>query len=134
MGDPQQVRDRLGSGFTEIDLAGGLLLPGFQDAHMHPMVGGLELLRCELSSLSSHDEYADAITEAARRQAERPWFRGGGWSVSAFDPHGPTAEQLDRLVGDKPAFPPSPDNHDAWVNTRALELAGITKDTPDRRR
>ena len=131
VGDPADAQDRVGPGAEEVDCAGGLLLPGFQDAHMHPMVGGLERLRCEMSSLEGVEEYLPALREATARQSGAAWFRGGGWSVDAFGPHGPTAELLDRVVPDKPAFLPSTDHHDAWVNTRALEVAGITADTPD---
>jgi predicted amidohydrolase YtcJ len=131
VGDEASVRRHVGPRVQEVDLAGGLLLPGLVDAHAHPMVGGLERLRCEMYDLSTVEDYLDAI---ARHAADRPgngWFRGGGWSVDAFDRHGPTAALLDRVVPDRPAFLPSTDHHDAWVNTRALEVAGITRETPD---
>lgn len=131
VGDDHLVRERLAPDVEEIDVASGLLLPGFEDAHMHPMVGGLERLRCELSGLGSREEYLDALRQSAERQRGAAWFRAGGWSVDAFDAHGPTAELLDSVVQDQPAFLPSTDHHDAWVNTRALELAGITAETPD---
>ncbi len=130
-GSEAEVLERVGPGAEEIDLAGGLLMPGFHDAHMHPMVGGLERLRCEMSSLSAPSDYLHAVAEVARTRPDDPWVRGGGWSVGAFDRKGPRAELLDRVVPDRPAFLPSTDHHDAWVNTRALELAGVTRDTPD---
>ncbi|MBF4160854.1 amidohydrolase [Nocardioides acrostichi] len=114
-----------------VDLRGGLIMPGFHDAHCHPLVGGLERLRCEMSGLSRPEEYLTAIGDAARRRHGDQWVRGGGWSVDAFDQRGPTAELLDRVVPDRPAFLPSTDHHDAWVNTRALEVAGVNRDTPD---
>jgi len=131
VGDEDRVREQAGAAAYEVDLRGGLLLPGFQDAHMHPMVGGLERLRCEMSELAGVEEYVDALTRAAHQQAGAGWFRAGGWSVSAFGPGGPTVELLDRVVPDKPAFIPSTDHHDAWVNSRALEVAGISAGTPD---
>jgi predicted amidohydrolase YtcJ len=135
MGDLDAARAELagggGSDVEEIDLAGGLLTPGFQDAHVHPMVGGLERLRCDLSGLATKEEYLDAIRHHAARRPDDAWFRGGGWSVDAFGPEGPTAELLDQVVPDRPAFLPSTDHHDAWVNTKALEVAGITAQTPD---
>jgi predicted amidohydrolase YtcJ len=131
VGDADRVAEHHRPGADEVDVDGGLLLPGFRDAHMHPMMGGLERLRCELFELSSPDDYLAAIQKAARERPDDPWVRGGGWSVDAFGPHGPTAEQLDRVVPDRPAFIPSADHHDAWVNTRALEIAGITASTPD---
>jgi predicted amidohydrolase YtcJ len=121
----------VGPGAEEVDLERGLLTPGFQDAHMHPMVGGLERLRCELTELGSAEEYLDAIREHAARQSGDAWVRGGGWSLDAFPASGPTAQLLDSVVPDRPAFLPSSDHHDAWVNTKALEVAGITAETPD---
>ena len=131
VGDPDDVRDEAGAGVEEVDLAGGLLTPGFLDGHMHPLVGGLERNRCEMTDLSSVEEYLEAIRKHHAGQPAGGWFRGGGWAVTAFGPGGPTAELLDRVVPDRPAFLPSSDHHDAWVNTKALEIAGITKDTPD---
>ncbi|MBD8868077.1 amidohydrolase [Nocardioides donggukensis] len=131
MGDLDVAREQAGPDAEEVDLAGGMLVPGFQDAHVHPMIGGLEQLRCDLSGLGSREEYVAALR---RHVAERPddeWVRGGGWSVDMFGPEGPTASMLDEIVSDRPAFLPSTDHHDAWVNTRALEIAGITSATPD---
>ncbi len=130
IGPDDEVRRDAG-GVEEVDLAGGLLVPGFTDAHMHPMVGGLERLRCELTDLSSAGDYLDRIRKHAQEQPAAEWFRGGGWSTDAFPPTGPTAELLDRVVPDRPAFIPSADHHDAWVNSKALEVAGITAETPD---
>ncbi len=128
---PDIVDPMVRQGADEVDVDGGLLMPGFFDSHMHPLLGGLERRRCEMFTLSTAEECLDAIGEAARRRPEDAWFRGGGWSVDMFGPHGPTAAMLDERVGDRPAFLPSTDHHDAWVNSRALEIAGITKDTPD---
>lgn len=130
VGRLDEVRDRVGRRAEQIDAKGGLVLPGFHDSHMHPMVGGLERLRLEMSGLSGVDEYLSAIADHASRQPGR-WVRGGGWSVDQFDAHGPTAALLDQVVPDRPAFLPSTDHHDAWVNTRALEIAGVTNRTPD---
>ena len=133
LGATDAVREHAGadgSDVEEVDATGGLVLPGFQDAHMHPMVGGLERNRLEMSGMSGADEYFSAIREHAARQ-DGAWVRGGGWSVDAFDAHGPTASALDEVVGDRPAFLPSTDHHDAWVSTRALEIAGVTAETPD---
>jgi hypothetical protein len=114
-----------------IDLAGRPLLPGFQDAHCHPSQGGLELVACNLLD-TPHNEaaYLDEIAAyAARSDAE--WIYGGGWSMEAFDRGIPTASSLDVVVPDRPVFVWNADHHGAWVNSKALELAGITAETPD---
>jgi predicted amidohydrolase YtcJ len=113
------------------DLAGRLLAPGFQDAHIHAVFGGLELGRCDLSALTGKDAYLAAIGEYARAHPEQPWITGGGWSLDSFPGGLPTAAALDAVVPDRPVFLPNRDHHGAWVNSRALELAGITRDTPD---
>lgn len=119
------------AGAEEVDLAGGLLLPGFQDAHVHPVQGGLERLRCDLSEVEDREGYLRAVREYAEAHPGRSWIDGGGWSMSVFGPAGPSAADLDTVVPDRPVFLPNRDHHGAWVNSRALELAGIDRDTPD---
>lgn len=114
-----------------VDLAGGLLSPGFVDAHVHAVQGGLELLRCDLSGLDRRDDYLRAVKEYADAHPELEWITGGGWSMSAFPGGAPTKGDLDLVVPDRPVFLPNRDHHGAWANSRALELAGVTRDTPD---
>jgi predicted amidohydrolase YtcJ len=131
VGPERAALDAAGPTAEEVDLAGGLLAPGFQDAHVHPMIGGLERTRCDLSGLSHSEEYLRAIKEYAEQHPAATWIRGGGWSLAAFREEAPSVAQLDAVVPDRPVFLPSSDHHDAWVNTRALEVAGIGRDTPD---
>lgn len=131
VGDETRVREAVGRTSEVVDLRGGLLLPGFIDAHMHPVLGGLERLHCELMHLDGVDDYLDAIRKHNATLPEGVWFRGGGWSTGAFGSYGPNAADLDAVVPDRPAFIPSSDHHNAWVNTRALEVAGVTAETPD---
>jgi hypothetical protein len=131
VGDDPDVRERVGPRTTVVDLHGRMLLPGFQDAHVHPPDGGLELLRCDLTSGHSLPEYERAIAGYATSHPDRAWILGGGWSMGVFSGGNPPKEPLDRLVPDRPVFLTSRDGHSAWVNTRALELGGVTGDTPD---
>jgi predicted amidohydrolase YtcJ len=121
----------LAAGWTEVDLAGGLLSPGFVDAHVHPVQGGLERIRCDLSELRTREEYVRAVGEYAAAHPDLPWIMGGGWAMPAFPGGTPTAADLDAVVPDRPVFLPNRDHHGAWVNTRALEVAGIGARTPD---
>ncbi|SEF51871.1 hypothetical protein SAMN04489712_101282 [Thermomonospora echinospora] len=117
---------------TEIvDLAGGLLLPGFIDAHIHPVQGGMERARCNLAELTGLDAYLERIARYAADHPDRPWVEGGGWSMSAFPGGMPRRDLLDRVCPDRPVYLINSDHHGAWVNTRALELAGIDAATPD---
>jgi predicted amidohydrolase YtcJ len=114
-----------------IELRGRTVTPGFQDAHVHPIHGGLYLLRCSLHDVLDLDGYSRIITDYAGANPDLPWIRGGGWYMAAFPGGAPRRDVLDRLVPDRPAILASRDGHSAWVNTKALELAGVTADTSD---
>ncbi len=113
-----------------VDLAGGLVSPGFTDAHVHPIQGGLERLQCDLTDGSTREEYLAMVTSYAAG-SDGEWITGGGWAMAAFPGGTPSAADLDSVVPDRPVFLPNRDHHGGWVNSRALELAGITSDTPD---
>lgn len=117
---------------TEIvDLDGGLLLPGFVDAHIHPVEAGLEQLACDLSGERTQEGYLSAITAYATTHPDLPWIVGGGWAQAAFPGGTPLAADLDRIVPDRPVFLQNRDHHGAWVNSAALRLAGVDRTTPD---
>lgn len=126
-----EVRELIGANTEVVDLSGQMLVPGFQDAHVHPVWGGLDMLRCDLGDLLKRNDYLAKIGEYAIANPKLEWILGGGWSMSGFPGGTPLASDLDSVVSDRPAFFPNRDGHGAWVNSRALELAGITKDTPD---
>jgi predicted amidohydrolase YtcJ len=111
-------------------LDGGLVVPGFQDAHVHTAAGGLELARCDLHGVEP-EAYAATVARYAAGQPGDPWVLGGGWVMDAFGTGGPHRSALDAVVGDRPVLLESTDGHSAWVNGRALALAGITRATPD---
>jgi predicted amidohydrolase YtcJ len=126
-----EVREVVGPKTEVVDLTGRMLVPGFQDAHVHPVWGGLDMLRCDLGDLATRTDYLARIGEYAKAHPELEWVLGGGWAMSGFPGGTPLASDLDTVVADRPAFLPNRDGHGAWVNSRALELAGITKETPD---
>ncbi|WP_127474017.1 amidohydrolase [Microbacterium sulfonylureivorans] len=126
-----EVHDLVGPKTELVDLRGRMLLPGFQDAHVHPVWGGLDMLRCDLAGLGTAAEYLEAIGAYAADHPHDEWVLGGGWQMSAFPGGTPTAAALDAVVPDRPAFFPNRDGHGAWVNSAALRLAGIDRDTPD---
>jgi predicted amidohydrolase YtcJ len=131
IGSDDDVRELVGPGTDVVDLAGGLLAPGFQDAHVHPISAGVTMLRCELHGAESADETFDRIREYVSTHPDVPWIQGGGWSMGHFPGGTPTRQMLDAIVPDRPVFLPNRDGHGAWVNTRALELSGVTPATPD---
>jgi predicted amidohydrolase YtcJ len=125
------VRELVGPSTELVDLRGRMLIPGFQDAHVHPVWGGLDMLRCDLSELGTAAEYLEAIAGYVADHASDEWILGGGWQMSAFPGGTPTAAALDAVTGGRPAFIPNRDGHGAWVNSAALRLAGIDRETPD---
>ena len=131
VGTHDDIIDLRGAATEVVDLRGGLLLPGFQDAHIHPVGGGLDMLACDLHDLHSLDDYLEAIRSYAAANPDREWIMGGGWSMDVFPGGTPTKELLDAIVPDRPVYLPNRDGHGVWVNSRALEAAGITRDTPD---
>jgi predicted amidohydrolase YtcJ len=128
--DPQELDTLDRREHDVVDLAGGLVSPGFTDAHCHPIQGGLERMQCDLTEGRTREEYLAMVREYAGRY-DGPWIAGGGWAMAAFPGGTPTAADLDTVVADRPALLHNRDHHGAWANSRALELAGITADTPD---
>lgn len=126
-----ELQELVGVGTRLVDLAGGLIQPGFIDAHVHPIEGGLEQMRCDLSGVATKAEYLRVIGEYAAAHPEIPWILGGGWHVAAFPGGTPLASELDAVIGDRPAFLSNRDHHGAWVSSRALAMAGLTAATPD---
>ncbi len=125
------VRELIGPKTEVVDLAGRMLVPGLQDAHVHAVWGGLDMIRCDLSVESTRVGYLERIAAYSAANPNAEWILGGGWSMAAFDGGNPRADDLDRVVADRPAFLPNADGHGAWVNSRALALAGIDASTPD---
>jgi predicted amidohydrolase YtcJ len=131
IGPDGAVGPHIGPRTRVIELRGRTVTPGFQDAHVHPVHGGLSLLRCSLHDELDADAYARIITDYGRANPDERWIRGGGWYMAAFPGGAPHRELLDRLVPDRPAILSSRDGHSVWVNSRALELAGVTAATAD---
>ncbi|GAA4455187.1 amidohydrolase [Phytohabitans houttuyneae] len=125
------VADLAGPGTAVVDLAGGLLLPGFTDAHVHPVYAGIQLLGCTLDREDGAEGYVEKVRAYAAAHRDLLWIRGGGWSMEAFPGGTPRKEPLDDAVPDRPVYLPNRDYHGAWVNSRALALAGIDRHTPD---
>ena len=131
VGTNDDMRALAGPGTEVVDLAGRMLVPGFQDAHVHPPAGGLEMLRCNLSDAYSVPEYERLIAGYAAERPDDPWILGGGWSMDVFPGGNPPKDVLDRVVPDRPVYLPSRDGHSAWVNSRALEIGGVTAASAD---
>jgi predicted amidohydrolase YtcJ len=125
-------REMIGPRTEVIDAAGASMLPGFIDAHVHPVAAGMQALRCDLSRLP-HDRggYLTAIGDYVRAHPDESVISGGGWYGDAFPGGFPTRGDVDAVVGDRPVVLTSHDGHGVWANGRALEAAGIDRRTAD---
>jgi predicted amidohydrolase YtcJ len=115
-----------------IDAGGKLLMPGFNDAHVHFVGGGLQLDAVQLNDATSKEEFVRRIAEQAKKTPKGEWIQGGDWDETKWNPVAlPTASMIDSVTPDNPVFLGRYDGHSALANTSALRLAGITSQTPD---
>ncbi len=131
VGSDDGVKAWVGPNTEVIDLEGKMVLPGFFDSHSHAGMAVVRVVAVDLYGLTSLEEYKTAVREFAEKNSDKTAIRGMGWSNSLFPPSGPRKEDLDEIVPDRPVSLTSADAHSSWVNSKALETAGITKDTPN---
>ena len=131
VGTNEVVDEYRGPSTRVVDLAGRLAIPAFGDAHVHAISAGLESLRCNLLGIRNRIECLDVIASYAQKLPPDAWVLGGGWSMEMFPGGVPNASDLDSVCGGRPAFIPNKDHHSAWVNSLALERAGIDSTRPD---
>ena len=116
---------------TTVDAHGATVLPGFNDSHIHFLSGGLGLQNVELLGDTTLEAIQARIKTFAEAHPERTWIVGRGWYYDPFPGGLPVRQQLDAVVADRPVYMSCYDGHTAWVNTKALQLAGITRRTPN---
>lgn len=136
VGDDRSVEGHVGPSTAVIDLAGRAVVPGFHDAHVHPVTSGVELMDCYLADIEEAEiGYRAAVVSKVRtyatRNPDKPWIRGSGWSLPWFPGANPHKSWLDAAVRDRPVILWAADGHSAWVNSKALAIAGITRATKD---
>ena len=131
VGNSEDANQWQGEGTRTIDLGGKMVLPGFQDIHIHPVHSGVSYQQCALFDAEGVELLQQRIKQCAESEPGE-WIRGGGWLVTNFAPSGlPDKKLLDEIVPDRPVALKSSDGHSMWVNSLALELAGINADTQD---
>jgi predicted amidohydrolase YtcJ len=134
VGSDADVGPYIESDTVVIDLEGKMVLPAFVDSHMHPIKSAyIYQFQLPIFDVTGEDQiqaYLSAIREFAEANPDFAWFIGAGYSRSVFDEVGPRKEWLDEISTERPIAMTSKDGHSMWVNSKALELAGITKDTP----
>jgi predicted amidohydrolase YtcJ len=132
VGSNGEIRKWIGAGTETIDLGGKLVLPGFNDAHVHFFSGGENLAGVQLRAAKSEDEFRARIAQFAAKQPAGRWITGGDWDHENWTPARlPTRQLIDAVTAGHPVFVSRLDGHMALANSQALQLAGITRDTPD---
>lgn len=130
VGDSAGARSYIGPETEHFDLAGKMIVPGFFAAHEHLIASGWTSLGVALSTYQSLDEYLAAIKAYADKNPDEPFIRGGGWNASLIG-RNPTAADLDAIIPDRPVILLDYTIHDMWLNSKALEMGKVNKDTPD---
>lgn len=132
VGSNEDVGPLTGPRTRIVDLTGRMALPGFHDVHIHPLGGGYTLLGCSLLDLPSVDAILDQLKTCAQKQPEG-WLHGVGFDLSLFPGAAMDKAMLDEWFPDRPVYLTASDGHSGWVNSKALETAGIEADTPNPR-
>jgi predicted amidohydrolase YtcJ len=129
VGDTAGAAAFVGPDTQQVSLSGGVVVPGFVDAHVHPLEGGVELAECTLSDAETAE---DALAAVARCAADGDgWLLGNGWELTLFPGGAPTASALDAVTEGRPTFLLAADGHSAWLDHEGLARAGIKASTPD---
>jgi predicted amidohydrolase YtcJ len=129
VGSTSVVSEHMGPGTETIDLGGKMVLPGFIDSHAHVSDATNESASLEMFHLNSLKDYLGAVRNFAAQHPDLEVIYGSGWKNDLFPPQGPVKEALDTVISDRPVSLVSEDGHFTWVNSKAMALAGVTKDT-----
>ena len=132
VGNDANIKSLIGPNTRVVNLDGKMLMPGFQDAHVHPVDSGMTFNQCAVFDLPQLDDLLDAIKKCVDERPDADWIVGAGWYVSTFAPTGiPNKQMLDAIAPNTPITLLSNAAHSVWANSAAIERAGITADTKD---
>lgn len=131
-GEEEGVQEYIGDSTEVIRMEGGMAMPGFFDSHTHASQGGVgNLFEVNLYEGTSMDEYVATVAEFIKAHPDQKFITGAGWINGYCPKGGPTKEALDQISTEIPIAIISGDHHSYWANSKALEMAGITAETPD---
>ena len=131
VGTTSEIKALVGPATRIIDAQGATVAPGFNDAHVHFISGGLSLSDVDLAGLTTLRDVQDTIRAFVAGKPAGAWIKGRGWLYAPFTNASPTRAELDAVTGDRPAVMTCYDGHSVWVNSKVLAMAGITKATKD---
>ena len=131
IGEGDTIAAERGGETRIIDLGGATVLPGLHDMHVHPLFAGLEQFNCGFEPGASAQTIAEAVKACAADKPPGEWIQGGNWVAAVFEPGQQNSAYLDAVAPDNPVVLTDEAHHSVWVNSVALQLAGITRDTPN---
>ena len=132
VGSTAEVRSLAGARTRVVDAGGRLVLPGFNDSHVHFLSGGFQLASVDLRDAATTQEFAERVRQFAQKIPRGRWITGGDWDHERWPGAAlPTRELIDAFTPDTPVFVSRLDGHMALANSLALKLAGVTRETPD---
>lgn len=129
VGSTEEIRALAGPDTAVVDLKGRLVVPGFEDSHLH--FPGASVNSVRLDGLESLEAFQKRLAEFAKAHPKLPWITGGGWGYSAFPNQTVNRKYIDAVISDRPVYVSERDGHMGFANSKALQIAGITRDTPD---
>ena len=129
VGSTSEIQVLAGSDTAVIDLKGKLLVPGFQDSHLH--FPGQSVNEVDLHGAETLQEFQRRLADFAKDHPQLPWITGHGWGYSAFPNQIVDKKYIDSVVSDRPVYVSERDGHMGLANSKALEVAGVTNKTPD---
>jgi hypothetical protein len=132
VGSSKEIEPYRGRATKVIDAGNRLVLPGFTDCHIHFLDGSLSLQRVHLDDAKDIPEIQRRVKAFADAHPNQPWVRGRGWTYPSVGPTNlPDKKYLDEIIPDRPVYLEAFDGHTWWANSKALQLAGITRETPN---
>ena len=132
VGSDKAIAAYRGPSTKVIDAGERMVLPGFVDSHVHMMAGAAQLEQVSLNDAKTTGDFQKILKDYAAAHSEKTWIQGMGWVYSVFGKGGlPDKKLVDEVIPDRPAYLLAYDGHTALANSKALEAAGITRDTPD---
>ena len=132
VGDEEGVKEFIGDNTDVINLESGMAMPSFFEAHAHAELGGIgKLYQVELYDGKSMKDYEEIVSNFVAEHEGLKILRGSGWGNGYTPKNGPTKDVLDRISTEIPIVLTSQDYHSIWVNSKAMEIAGVDANTPD---
>lgn len=132
VGDKDGVEEMIGDDTKVIETGDGMAMPSFTEAHAHGADGGMQgMYEILLYDAMDYDKYMKVVKDFVKENPDMEFYKGGGWDNGYCPAGGPKATDLDKVCKDKPIVLYSGDHHSYWANTKAMEMAGIDKNTKD---